>query len=236
MRSLQSRVAGGGLCALVGSTNSPRDCDTSVAAQASLLERLLDHWQLETTHLFGHDIGGAASLRLAFEHSQRLRSLTIADICSYDSWPSPTWKDVRDNYRSYAVMDAQSHRELMIRQLGKAVFRSDIMRDEVLEAYLAPILGVIGQPAFYKNQVAHYDSVYTRDFSEYLPLLDLPVQILWGAEDGWQPVEYAHRLAGDIPGATLHIIKEAGHFLMEDAPDAVVGYVAEFALEYRPGT
>ncbi|VVN71259.1 alpha/beta fold hydrolase [Pseudomonas fluorescens] len=44
------------------------------------------------------------------------------------------------------------------------------------------------------------------------------------------------RLAADIPGATLHIIEEAGHFLMEDAPDAVVGYVAEFALAHRADT
>jgi pimeloyl-ACP methyl ester carboxylesterase len=219
-----------------GASECPLNSDTSVAAQAKLLERLFDHWQLETTHLFGHDIGGAASLRLAFEHSDRLRSLTIADICSYDSWPSPTWKDVRDNYRTYAVMDAESHRELMIRQLGKAVFHSEVMRGEVLEAYLAPIVGVIGQPAFYRHQVAHYDAVYTRDFTQRLPLLDLPVQILWGAEDAWQPVEYAHRLAGDIPGATLHIIEEAGHFLMEDAPDEVVAHVAAFALQHRADT
>jgi pimeloyl-ACP methyl ester carboxylesterase len=56
----------------------------------------------------------------------------------------------------------------------------------------------------------------------------MPVKILWGAEDEWQPVAYAKRLARDIPGADLGIIQEAGHFLMEDAPEKVVTEVWDF--------
>ena len=58
---------------------------------------------------------------------------------------------------------------------------------------------------------------------------NLPVQIIWGESDEWQPVAYAHKLAADIPGAPLHVLPEAGHFPMEDKPDAVaeliVGHV-----------
>lgn len=68
-----------------GASERPLSADTSIAAQAELLIGLLDHWQLDSAHVFGHDIGGALSLRAAFEHSRRFRSLTIADICSYDS-------------------------------------------------------------------------------------------------------------------------------------------------------
>ena len=54
--------------------------------------------------------------------------------------------------------------------------------------------------------------------AQRLPELNIPVQILWGAEDEWQPSSYAHRLHGDIPGSTLQLIDNAGHFLMEDQP------------------
>lgn len=211
-----------------GASEFPQNQDTSVAAQRVLLEKLLDHWGLKTTHIIAHDIGGAVALRLAIDLPQRLLSLTIADVVSYDSWPSPSWQNIREHYSEHAVMDANEHRQLMIRQLRMAVFDKTIMQDEVLEAYLAPITGLIGQQGFYKNQVAHYDSRYTEDFARRLPQLNIPVQILWGAQDEWQPVSYAHRLHKDIPGSTLQLIDNAGHFLMEDQPQVVAEKASAF--------
>lgn len=211
-----------------GASEFPRNQDTSVAAQRVLLEQLLNHWGLERTHMIAHDIGGAVALRLAIEAPQRLLSLTIADIVSYDSWPSPSWRTIREHYSEHAVMDAEEHRKLMIRQLRMAVFNKAIMQGELLEAYLAPITGLIGQQAFFKNQVAHYDSRYTDDFAQRLPQLNLPVQILWGEQDEWQPSSYAHRLHNDIPGSTLQLIDNAGHFLMEDQPQVFAEKASAF--------
>ncbi len=211
-----------------GASERPLSADTSIAAQAELLIGLLDHWQLDTAHVFGHDIGGALSLRAAFSHAERFRSLSIADICSYDSWPSPTWRGIRDNYRQYAVMDERQHAQTQERQLKMAVFNKSLMEGELLQRYLAPIVGVVGQPAFYQQQIAHYNARYTEDFAQRLPELRLPVQILWGENDEWQPVSYAYRLQADIPGARLLVIPQAGHFLMEDAPEAVAQRLVAF--------
>lgn len=211
-----------------GASERPVDADTSVAAQVTLLAALLDHWQLPTTHLFGHDIGGAIALRLAFEQGARLRSLTIADAPSYDSWPSPTWMQMHDEYAQCALTPASEHRSTMARQLGMAVFHKDRMQGETLMRYLEPLCGVVGQPSFYQHQVAHYNACYTMDFAEKLPQLKVQVQILWGSQDEWQPVAYAYRLQRDIPGATLHLYEQAGHFLMEDAPLPVAAQVIAF--------
>jgi pimeloyl-ACP methyl ester carboxylesterase len=211
-----------------GASERPLSADTSIAAQAELLIGMLDRWQLDSPHVFGHDIGGALSLRAAFGQAERFRSLTIADICSYDSWPSPSWRDIRDNYRQYAVMDALQHEQTMTRQLKMAVFNKSLMEGELLQAYLAPIVGVVGQPAFYQHQVAHYNARYTEDFSLRLPALRLPIQILWGENDEWQPVSYARRLQRDIPGAKLQLLPRAGHFLMEDAPETVAHCLKSF--------
>lgn len=211
-----------------GASERPHKADTSVAAQSQLIGELLDHWGLSRVHLVGHDIGGVSALLFALEHPQRLRSLTIADLPSYDSWPSPTWRGIHEQFAEHARMAPEDHRALMIRQMVMAVYNKSVMRGGLLEDYLAPISGVIGQPAFYQHQVAHYDSRYTADFAERLPGLDLPVQILWGAEDEWQPVTYAHRLQADIPGAQLNILEKAGHFLMEDAPGPFSDYLRDF--------
>ncbi|MGO3567463.1 MAG: alpha/beta fold hydrolase [Serratia grimesii] len=213
-----------------GASERPLSADTSIAAQADLLLGLLDHWQLDSAHVFGHDIGGALSLRAAFKHATRFQSLTIADICSYDSWPSPTWRSIRDHYRQYAILDASQHVQTLTRQLEMAVFNKSLMTGELLQHYLAPIVGVVGQPAFYQHQIAHYDARYTEDFAQRLPELRLPVQILWGENDEWQPVSYAYRLQSDVPGARLQVIPQAGHFLMEDAPETVAQQLVTFIL------
>ena len=211
-----------------GASERPLSADTSIAAQADLLLGLLDHWQLDSAHVFGHDIGGALSLRAAFKHAKRFQSLTIADICSYDSWPSPTWRSIRDHYRQYAILDASQHVQTLTRQLEMAVFNKSLMTGELLQHYLAPIVGVVGQPTFYQHQIAHYDARYTEDFAQRLPELRLPVQILWGENDEWQPASYAYRLQSNIPGARLQVIPQAGHFLMEDAPETVAQQLVTF--------
>lgn len=211
-----------------GASERPLQADTSVAAQVAFLHDLLDHWQLEKTHLFGHDIGGAIALRLALDEPQRLLTLTVADAPCYDSWPSPTWRDMRDRYAEYALTPASEHRSTMTRQLKMAVFNKPLMAGERLEQFLAPLCGTLGQASFYQHQVAHYNACYTADFAERLPQLRLPVQILWGADDEWQPVHYARRLQHDIPGSTLHIYQHAGHFLMEDIPQPVAAQVIAF--------
>ncbi|MFC6339964.1 alpha/beta fold hydrolase [Pseudomonas sp. CCM 7891] len=217
-----------------GASEFPREADTSVVAQSQLIAELLDHWGLPQIHLVGHDIGGVSALLFALEHPQRLHSLTIADAPSYDSWPSPAWRGIHEQFADHARMAADEHRALMARQMAMAVFDKNLMQGALLEAYLAPISGVIGQPAFYQHQVAHYDSRYTRDFEQRLVTLNLPVQILWGAEDEWQPLDYAHRLHRDIPGAVLHVVEKAGHFLMEDAPEQVSDYLLGFIRQARP--
>jgi pimeloyl-ACP methyl ester carboxylesterase len=214
-----------------GASERPLAADTSVAAQSRLVGALLDHWGLADVHLVGHDIGGTSALLFALDQPHRLRSLTVADLPSYDSWPSPTWRGIHQRFAEHARMPPDEHRALMIRQMAMAVFDKHLMQGPLLEDYLAPISGVIGQPAFYQHQVAHYDARYTRDFAERLPHLALPVQILWGAEDEWQPLEYAHRLQRDIPGAVLHLVENAGHFLMEDAPEQVSDHLRAFIYQ-----
>jgi pimeloyl-ACP methyl ester carboxylesterase len=217
-----------------GRSERPTACDTSVAAQGPVLEALLDHWAVKALHLVGHDIGGAVALRYAVTRPPRLLSLTVIDTPSYDSWPSETWRRIiSDHLQEFATIPAGEMRELLTRQLKMTVHDESRMFGEVLEAYLEPITGAIGQPSFFLHQVSHYDSRYTEGITDSLNAINVPVQIIWGTEDRWQPVCLAHRLAKDIPGARLHLVPDAGHFLMEDAPETVAELVSHFVREPR---
>ena len=42
------------------------------------------------------------------------------------------------------------------------------------------------------------------------------MQIIWGEEDAWQSVDWAHRLHAAVPGSGLHIVPGAGHSVIKD--------------------
>ncbi len=214
-----------------GRSERPRDpgVDTSVAAQAGVLRRLFELWRIGGAHVVAHDIGGAVAMRFSLSNHSLVRSLTLLDTVSYDSWPSATWQNIIDRGLDDLIrVDGDQHATMLTRQLNMTVYDKKIMDGDTLDAYLRPISGPIGQPSFFQHQVRHYDSRYTEEIAGSLSeLAKLGVRLIWGEEDEWQPMHYARQLAGDIPGSRLCTIPEAGHFVMEDAPERVAHLILE---------
>ena len=72
----------------------------------------------------------------------------------------------------------------------------------------------------------------SRHTAELTPRLaelgNLPVQLIWGADDVWQVVAWAHRLNEAIPGSELHVLEDCGHFAMEDQPEKIASLLVDF--------
>jgi pimeloyl-ACP methyl ester carboxylesterase len=62
--------------------------------------------------------------------------------------------------------------------------------------------------------------------------LTVPVWLVWGADDEFQPVSYRRRLAETLRNLTLTTIDGAGHFLPQDRP-AVLLPILRTALDRR---
>lgn len=212
-----------------GASERPLDRDTSVGAQTGLLVGLLDALGLQAPSLVTHDIGGAIGQRMAVLHPERLRRLVLIDTVSYDSWPSSTWREIlRTRREDDAPMPAGEFEELLTRQLRMTVADEAVMSGDELRAFLAPHRTALGRVSFFEHQVRHYDSRYTEELTDRLGEIVVPVRLLWGAEDRWQPTHWAERLAADIPHAELVVVPDAGHFVMEDAPERVTREVLDF--------
>ncbi|GAA0522288.1 alpha/beta hydrolase [Saccharopolyspora thermophila] len=206
-----------------GASERPPDRDTSVTAQADLLEGLLAALGIGRCTLVAHDIGGAVAQIVATRHPARVDRLMLVDSVSYDSWPSATWRRIiRDHLADDAAMPQADFEAMLTRQLTMTVADPAAMAGSTLRAYLAPLRTPLGRVSFFEHQVRHYDSTPTERVAPLLPTLTMPTRIVWGAEDRWQPLHYAQRLVRDIPGAQLTVVPAAGHFLMEDAPASVV--------------
>lgn len=204
--------------------------DTSVSGQVPILQALLSHWGLDRPHIVAHDIGGAVAQRFCVFNPHKARSLTLIDTVSFDSWPSK-----RTNEQMKAGLDAlikkpdAEHRAYFRDWILSTVHDKDRIRAGSLDAFVDLISGPVGQGSFFQHQVSHYDPKHTAELDDRLAELgNLPVQILWGETDAWQVVDWAHKLHAAIPGSTLHILPECGHFAMEDKPAEISNLVKDF--------
>ncbi len=201
---------------MLGFGASDRAADVSLAAQGALFSDLLAHWGLDAPHVVAHDVGGAVALRAHLLHGARYRSLALVDVVALAPWGSPFFRLVAQHAEVFAQLPAALHAALVRAYVAGAAHRP--LADADLAMLTAPWLGPEGQAAFYR-QIAQADERHTDEIEPLYPTVRLPVQVVWGVEDTWIPVDRAHRLAAAIPGARLDLVPGAGHLVQLDAPE-----------------
>lgn len=215
-----------------GASERPADArvDTSVTGQVDVLLAVLDARDVASAHVVGHDIGGAVAQRIGVLRPERMRSLVLIDSVSFDSWPSErTHQQMRAGLDALIAAPLDVHRAHVREWLLTTVVDEGVLVDGALEHYLDIISGPVGQASFYQHQVAHYDPRHTDELTARIGELGrVPVHLIWGEQDAWQRVGWAHRLRDAIPGATLTVVPDAGHFVVDEAPDAVLSELRRF--------
>ena len=220
-----------------GLSERPQDpaTDTSVTGQVPILEGLLALWGLNEAHIIAHDIGGAVAQRFAIQSPERVTSLTMLDVVSYDSWPSRrTHEQMQAGLEKLIKASDTDHREHFREWLHSTVENKDRLADTSMETYLDFICGPVGQASFFQHQVMHYDPKHTQEVApRYAELGQNPVQLIWGADDAWQVEAWAHKLHAAIPGSELHILQDCGHFSMEDQPEKISALLVDFLGRHK---
>lgn len=204
--------------------------DTSISGQVPILQALLSHWGLETFHLVAHDIGGGIAQRFGVFYPHRLRSLTLIDVVSFDSYPSKrTREQMEQGLEQLIKVRDDDHRSHFRDWLLSAVHNKQKFEESSLGTFLEYISGPIGQGSLFQHQVRHYDPKHTMEIAHQLHELGrLPVKIIWGADDAWQVLEWAHKLNEAIPGSDLEILENCGHFSPEDQPERIACILISF--------
>lgn len=104
--------------------------------------------------------------------------------------------------------------------------------------------GLIAPYNSWKNRIATLQFVYDIPVRSTDPAFDtvktvddclsnlahVPMLICWGAHDFVFDRDYYKEWRRRFPGAHAHFFEDAGHYVLEDKPDEVVGQVREFML------
>jgi pimeloyl-ACP methyl ester carboxylesterase len=211
-----------------GDSEAEKGQDVSVAAQSRLLTELLERWQLEAPAIAGHDIGGAIVLRSHLLDEMPFSRIALIDAVVLRPWITPTTRHMQAHLDAYRTMPTHIYERIAAAHIGTAVHRP--MDEATFEQYFARWRGKGGQEA-YLQKVAQFDEGYTAEFEHLLGSMRTPVRIIWGERDAWLVPAFARRLRDLLPDSDLKLIPEAGHFVMEDAPEEVARELRGFFAE-----
>ncbi|WP_049924695.1 alpha/beta fold hydrolase [Halopiger djelfimassiliensis] len=196
--------------------------DRSIRAQEAMVDGLLAELGLETVSFVGHDLGGGVGLRYAAHNPGAVETLVLSNAVCYDSWPVESILELGlpATIEEMSVGDA--------RDLLEGIFRTtryDDPEEAFVEGLLAPWDSETAIVSLSRNAIGTNTSHTTEiDPSD----VSARTLLLWGAEDEFQPIDFAERLETDVPDATLVGIDEASHWVMADRPDAYRERLREF--------
>jgi pimeloyl-ACP methyl ester carboxylesterase len=190
-----------------GDTEIAPDQDVSVTANAAMLRDFLDAMKIDQVDLVGNDSGGGIAQIFAARHHERVRTLTLTNCDTHDNWPPETFKPfvemvaaggLRDTLNTM-LADKAVYRSPAA--LGPAYERAEKVSDNDIEIYLRPLVRSEQRMRDLERFVRAFDNKHTVTIEPQLRQLKAPTLIVWGTDDVYFPVKWAHWLAETIPGA-----------------------------------
>jgi pimeloyl-ACP methyl ester carboxylesterase len=190
-----------------GDTEITSDQDVSVTANAKMLKEVLDALKIDQVDLIGNDSGGGIAQIFAALNPKRVRTLTLTNCDTHDNWPPEAFKPFVEMVKAGGLretLNAMLADKTIFRSpgaLGPAYERPETVADEDIETYLRPLVQTEQRTRDLQRFVVAFDNKHTRVIEPQLRELRAPTLIVWGTDDVYFPVKWAHWLAETIPGA-----------------------------------
>lgn len=207
--------------------------DMSPRTLSNAVIQIMDHFEIQTAHLIGPDVGAPITLATAIQYPDRLHSINIFDgPGSYPPEMAPILKAVI-NYR-------------LVRWLAKGLNKKAVMRDNFRAAvkdgyhHYRPTKRAINE--YYDithDEQNHKCSItffgtYKQDLTwihQRLKDMQIPTLITWGKHDPFVLVSNAEYLSKQIPSNKLTVFENASHFSSEDAGKDYLDEITNWCLE-----
>jgi 3-oxoadipate enol-lactonase len=207
----------------MGQSDAP-DLGYSMETYAADLAELLDRLGAHDVVLVGLSMGGYVAFEFLRRWRERVRGLVLVDTRAEADTPEgrmarDTAASTARDHGAAAVAEAMLPKVLGASTLGGAPATVERVRGMMAAT---PVAGIVGALAA------------MRDRQDSTPLLaelaGLPTLVLVGDEDEVTPPAQAKAMAEVIPGASLVVIRSAGHLPPLERPvettDAIVGFLA----------
>lgn len=194
-------------------------------ALADLVAATLDALGLPKAHVWGHSMGGAVALSLAARHPGKIDRLLLEDAAFYPV-PLPFIGKVV----LMPVVGRLIFTNLYSRRDFAAFERTaytdpSLFSEEAIDYYWERFNRAGGRAALYatfKHTITALD-----DHSADPARIKAPTLIVWGEDDKIVPVAHGRRLATEIAGARLEVLK-CGHVPHEEGIESLLTVALPF--------
>ncbi|MGH3760071.1 alpha/beta fold hydrolase [Actinophytocola sp.] len=208
-----------------GHTDNPKSLDDYVLETAVRhVHAFIGQLGLGRVNLVGHSRGGYAATRIALDHPEIVRSLTIVDSGSIMHKSSPFYAEVWA--RSASIEDP---REKYTFEMRAAAFDPATVTEE----WVDDVMTYVTSPKYdeaRRNNVLMRDQL-EKDFWDRQARLqeqvragglkDLPVLLVWAYNDQGAPLAECGIPAMDmilpnVPRSSMHIVNQSGHYAQRE--------------------
>ncbi len=206
------------------------DADLSPYGIAATIADFLEALDLEDVTIVGNDSGGAMSQVLVTRHPERIGRLVLTNCDTHENFPPGPFKAFVALARVPGALRAMLA-PVRFGAVARAAYKPFARREippELVRSWTEPCLNDPGVKRDLKKATVDMNKRYTLEAAEKLRTSDLPVLLAWTPKDRVFPLEYAERLAGEVPNAKIVEIPDAGTFVPLDQPERVADAIANF--------
>jgi haloalkane dehalogenase len=215
-----------------GLSDKPQDWSYRLDDHVDNLSRLVEELDLRDITLGVHDWGGAIGLGMAVRHPERIRRLLIFNTAAFRSGDLP----LRLAVCRWPVVGALAVRGLNAFSLAATFMATERgLSGDAREGYLAPY-------GSWHDRIAVHrfvqDIPFETDHPSYPTLVEIenglatladrPTLIVWGERDWVFTPAFRKEFERRFPGARSVPVADAGHLVVEDAPERVLEELRAF--------
>lgn len=233
----------------------------TVQRHVAMMTQLIEKLKLKDIIPVGQDWGGPIVLRYAIKNKTNIRALVILNTFierfpanakerkKFDIITSPlpgiyTFLFKNGAFSSFVVRRLDIFRKFVWQRWRggnpSKMFGAGMRRPvdpRAMENYLMPHdssdkrAGIAAFAKLIPNHITHPNASYIDEIRQQLQAWNLPVLVISADGDmAWKPDE-GQRIAAIVPNGTFYLVKNAGHYLQEDAGQEVGQRILQFVNE-----
>ncbi len=222
-----------------GLSDKPQSYNYILENHIANFEYFVEKKSLKNITLIVHDWGGAIGMGYAVRHPRNVKKIVVMNTAAFRSDFIPFRINIC-KIPLFGDIAVRGFNAFAKAALYMAVARPERMSEKVRMGYLAPYNN-------YHNRIATLRFVQDIPMSpshrSYKTLLDIennlfllkdkPMLVIWGAKDFCFTVDFMKKWKKLFPAADVRNISDAGHYVLEDAPELITGWISRFINNFN---
>lgn len=211
-----------------GYSDKPASFDYTIAAQARMIERLMNRLGIGKATLLGSSYGGAVASTLALDSAERVEKLVLVGaVCNDEVLDDPMLKLAAIPFLGEIFAPFVLDSKLLSKRRMRETFAASshhLIDDERVQSVVHPL----------KAKDAHHSVLASarnwdaNRIQEDAQLINHPTLLIWGENDSVIPVHNGQCLYDSMLNSRLVVLKDCGHLPQEEKPERFVELVSEF--------